>query len=83
MADTDKDDLSSDKVVSNIANMVSAGLSRYSTGGGETANPTALLYMLTALSLLNLSKDLDNNTQLLSTARRFASHGLSRAAKNK
>ena len=71
-----------DTAIRTVANMVSSGLNRY-VSAGDNVNQIGILYLLTALSLLNIAKDMDNNDQVLTTARRLASQGLSKAARVK
>lgn len=77
-----EEDPQDDTAVRTVANMVASGLSRYVTAG-DNVNQLGVLYLLTALSLLNIAKDMDNSDQILTTARRLATQGLSKAARVK
>ena len=82
MISEDEDQPGQDVAIRTVANMVSTGLNRYVTAG-DNVNQIGILYLLTALSLLNIAKDMDQNEQVLTTARRLASQGLSKAARVK
>lgn len=82
MAINTEDDNTDDIAILTVANMVSTGLNRY-LAPGDNVNSLGMLYLLSSLALLNLAKDIENNDQLLTTARRFASQGLSRASRSR